>query len=358
MLADQISKEIDALRGFAVLSVLWGHSMYSLNMPVELNGAFGVWIFFSLSGFFIGKSFFCGHYGLSAESYFSFLWNRSLRILPLYYTALCAGLIFELIMIPDEIIVSAVIRQFLFISPLNSITLSGPLWALAVSAKFYVISIFFIWIIVKVNREKRITLLLFLLALSCIISWLYIKACGDIYIQPRTLLGNLHFFMWGILLAVVNWERLPAVSSVNKFGAIFILIVIAWYLNNWKPAYFWGLSSGLSGRLALGYGALCGLLITFVVMLREVRSDNGVGFKIGILLLNLFGWCGFYSYAIYVCHAILGKANQIFFHISPGPLYLFYLLLSIPLAYLSYKFIEAPLHELRAGKMASHFFKK
>ncbi len=358
MLTDQISKEIDALRGFAVLSVLWGHSMYSLNMPVELNGAFGVWIFFSLSGFFIGEAFFCGRYGLSTEGCFSFLRNRAVRILPLYYTALCAGLIFELIMMPDKIIVSAVIRQFLFISPLNSITLSGPLWALAVSAKFYIISIFFIWIIAKVSQQKRIALLLFLLVLSGIISWLYIKACRDIYIQPRTLFGNLHFFMWGILLSVINWERLPAVSSVNKFSAIFILIVIAWYLNNWKPAYFWGLSSYLSGRLALGCGALCALLITFVVMLREACSDNDVDFKKGSLLLKLFGWCGFYSYAIYVCHSILGKANQIFFHINPGPIYLFYLFLSIPLAYLSYKFIEAPLHQLRAGKIASHFFKK
>ena len=357
MLTKQNSIEIDALRGVAAFGVVWGHSMYALNMPVELNGAFWVWIFFSLSGFFIGEAFIDGKYKLSTDWYF-FLWNRFLRILPLYYIALCLGLIFEFITAPEKINALEVIRQFLFISPLNSTTLSGPLWALAVIVKFYIFSIFFIWIITKVNLEKRFTLLLSLLVFSIIISALYIKVYGDNSVQPRTLLGNLHFFIWGMLLSVINWERLPRISSINKFYAIFILILIAWYLNNWELSYFWGLGDRLINYVALSGGSLCALSIVFIIMLREPGDNNGNNFKAENKLIKPLVWCGFYSYAIYVWHSILGKANQLFFHINPGIIRLGFLLLSLAAAYFNYKLIEAPLQQFRTGKTASHFSKK
>jgi peptidoglycan/LPS O-acetylase OafA/YrhL len=286
LLTKETSIEVDVLRGLGALGVIWGHSIHSLNMPVELNGAFWVWIFFSLSGFFIGEAFFDGRYNLSTLGYFSFLWNRFLRILPLYYTALCLGLVFALIASPEIINALNVIQEILFICPLNSTIYSGPLWAIAVIVKFYVLSIFFIWIIAKVNREKRFALLLLLLVLSTIISGLYIKACGDNYVQPRTLLGNLHFFMWGILLSVINWERLPRISSINKFCAIFTLIVIAWYLNNWKLSYFWGLGSLFSNYVALSGGSLCALSIVFVVMLREPNCSKGNNFTAERILIS------------------------------------------------------------------------
>jgi peptidoglycan/LPS O-acetylase OafA/YrhL len=358
LLTKQNSIEIDALRGLATLGVIWGHSMYSMNMPVELNGAFWVWIFFSLSGFFIGEAFIDGKYKLSAKGYFSFLWNRFLRILPLYYTALCLGLLFEFIAAPDKINAMQVIRQFLFISPLNSTTLSGPLWALAVIIKFYILSIFFIWIITIVNHEKRLILLLSLLVFSIIISALYIKIYGDNFVQPRTLLGNLHFFIWGMLLSVINWERLPRISSIKKFYAIFILILIAWYLNNWELSYFWGLGRHLSNYVSLSGGSLCALSIVFIIMLREPGDNNGNAFKTENIFIKSLAWCGFYSYAIYVWHSVLIKSNQLFFHQSPGINFLVYLLLSLPVSFLSYKIIESPLQQFRVGETASHFSKK
>lgn len=339
------------------MGVIWGHSIYSLNMPVELNGAFWVWIFFSLSGFFIGVAFIDGRYNLSIKGYFSFLWNRFLRILPLYYMALCLGLIFEFIGSPDKINAVKVIQQFLFISPLNSTTLSGPLWSVAAIVQFYVFSIIFIFLIAKVKRDRRLYFLIILLFLSIVTSAFYIKTHGDNFVQPRTLLGNLHFFIWGMLLSVINWNRLPMIKSINKFYTIFILIGIAWYLANWKLTYFWGLGDRFSNYIALSGGSLCALSIVFIVMLREPHYSKGNDYRV-LILIKIVAWCGFYSYAIYVWHSILTKADQLFFHLSPGIITLLFLLLSVVPAFLSYKIIEAPLQQFRIGETACHFSKK
>ncbi len=322
-------------------------------MPVELNGAFWVWMFFSLSGFLVGEAFLDGRYNLSAKGYFSFLWNRSLRILPLYYTALCFGFIFEFVASPDELNALQVIQQYLFISPANSIPLSGPLWAVAVIVHFYILSILFVWVIAKVTLEKRPALLLSLFVLSIvIISGLQIKSCGYHFGQPRTLIDNFHFFIWGILLSVINWERMPRISSLHKYGAVFILIMIAWYGCNWKLPYFWGLGGPLSRYVALSGGALCALSIVFIILMREPDGNHrGKESK----WLTTLAWCGYYSYGIYVCHSILGKANQLFFHLEPGIIRFVFLLLSLPVAFLSYKLMEAPLLQFRMGETASHY---
>jgi peptidoglycan/LPS O-acetylase OafA/YrhL len=354
LLAKQTSKGVDVLRGLGALGVIWGHSIYSLSIPVELNGAFWVWIFFSLSGFFILEGFIDGRYYLSTKGYLSFLWNRSLRIMPLYYVALCLGLMFELKASPDKINMLNVIQQFIFLSPLNLTTLSGPLWSVAAIVKFYVFSIFIILLIVKVKQERRPFLLIILFILSIVISAFFIKYDGDNFVQPRSLLGNLHFFIWGMLLAVINWDRLPRISFINKFYIIFSFIGFAWYLNNWDLIYFWGLGSRFSNYVALGGGSLCALSIVFVVMLKEPDCSKGNYFAEESILVKIFAMCGFYSYAIYVYHSILTKANQLFFHLCPGLIYLIVLLLSLPVAFLSYKLIESPIQQFRIGESATH----
>lgn len=97
MINKHTSFYIDVVRGLAALGVIWGHAIYGLRLPLELNGAFCVWVFLVISGWLVGKSLSPDRYGLSVKGWFRFIWNRGLRIIPLYTIALFIGLIVETI---------------------------------------------------------------------------------------------------------------------------------------------------------------------------------------------------------------------------------------------------------------------
>jgi peptidoglycan/LPS O-acetylase OafA/YrhL len=56
-ISSHISYGIDWLRGFACLGVIYGHSICGFKYPLELNGAFWVWVFFPISGYLVSKGF-------------------------------------------------------------------------------------------------------------------------------------------------------------------------------------------------------------------------------------------------------------------------------------------------------------
>ncbi len=42
VISSELSKSIDLIRGLAAIGVIYGHLMYNLDLPIELNGAFWV----------------------------------------------------------------------------------------------------------------------------------------------------------------------------------------------------------------------------------------------------------------------------------------------------------------------------
>ena len=126
----------------SALGVIWGHSMYNISLPLELNGAFWVWIFLPISGYLIGTGFKSNRYALNFKGYKLFIWNRMLRIIPLYEIALLLGLLMEILSNQHAGTFLSNIRQFAYISPLNAISLVGPLWTVAAEVQFYIFSLF------------------------------------------------------------------------------------------------------------------------------------------------------------------------------------------------------------------------
>ena len=199
-----ISRSIDTIRGAAALGVIWGHSMYGLSLPLELNGAFWVWIFLVISGFLVGSSFQLGGYEINTKGYFKFLFNRGLRILPLAYTALIIGLL--IFYYVNGRVPETTTQQFLFIPELNNMSLLGPLWTIAAELKFYCFSIILIILMHAVVKHSSgitplIIVSIILFVASIFLSWRYIQITGDNVVQPRTLLGNLTFFVLGLIMA-------------------------------------------------------------------------------------------------------------------------------------------------------------
>ncbi|GMV21739.1 MAG: hypothetical protein AMXMBFR57_16880 [Acidimicrobiia bacterium] len=339
-----VSRSIDVIRGTAALGVIWGHSMYGINRPVELNGAFWVWVFLPLSGYLVARGFEPQGYGRSPAAFCRFLWNRSLRILPLAWAALLIG---ALMAWWHDVLPDTTVRQFLFMPPGNAMSLVGPLWTIAAEMQFYVASAVLLpW--VAIPPRVRLTAGLVVWPLSLWVAWIWIAAAHDNAFQPRSLVGNLAFFVFGVWLASI---RMPPVRvpRILKVALVVAPVALAWYLQNHKAEYFW--QWGSDTPYPFGGAAVCALFICLVVVWTSVPAgpstwDRGPA-RWGI---DGLAWCGFYTYGIYVVHALLTVFDKFIFRLPTGPAMLAYLMLAVPLAPLSYRWYERFWLRFRVGR--------
>lgn len=354
------SYSIDVTRGLAALGVIYGHSMYGLGLPIELNGAFWVWIFLVISGYLVGHGFFHGKYASHPFGYIRFLWNRALRIVPLAWLALLLGAAIEALsktQLPKN-----TWDQFLFMPPLNDMSLVGPLWTIAAEMQFYVVSVLVCSLLLAGKKIKALGVLIVLLGMLCLwitnplIAWL-----GDNSAQPRTLAGNSVFFLIGVLLSM---RALPpfGCSMLAKVTLAAGIVCVAWWLQNFKPDYFW---HWRYQSWPFGGGAACAIAFSILILWTKPKA-NGISVnssrlikRLAARISGLFGqggaalaWCGFYTYGIYVFHALLGKANGTFLNLPTGLQSMIWLLVSLILAPISYRYLERPFLRLKSASGA------
>lgn len=141
------------LRAFACLLVLFGHHFFVV-VPFT-NGPFGVrqllrscpwagvWVFFSLSGYLMGKGFISGRYPLTPDGLGLFFRNRALRILPVYFVAIiimCAWFYPSIFQIRNVwILVEMALFDYRGDLPINPI---GALWSVSTEVQFYLLAPF------------------------------------------------------------------------------------------------------------------------------------------------------------------------------------------------------------------------
>ena len=58
---------------------------YDMSWLLRSHGGAGVWMFFVLSGYLMGKAFASNRYPVTWQGVLAFLQNRAVRIVPLYY---------------------------------------------------------------------------------------------------------------------------------------------------------------------------------------------------------------------------------------------------------------------------------
>ena len=325
-ISSHIAFSIDCIRGLACTGVIFGHAYDGTRYAFELNGGFWVWVFFVLSGYLVGNGFLTRRYEINLQGISSFLLNRGLRVLPLAYIALLLSLL--MFSISATGVPSALIRQFLFIPVSNQMTLLGPLWSVAVELQYYLLSILFLPVLSQAGPMLRTFILIALWSGSVHLSPSAINLFGDNPDQPRTLLGNLPFFIFGFLIAAIKPIRVCQSGTIKVIG-VFVLVSLATYLNNYLPGYFWHTG-----------GAVVASCLVAIIVLVDAKSAFGEG-RAARLLLPM-RWCGVYCYGIYVWHAVIGTANYLFFKFESGLVMLTLLAFSIPLASVSYRFIEEP----------------
>lgn len=330
-----ISSAIDATRGLAALGVIWGHSMYGLQRPVELNGAFWVWVFLPISGYLVARGFMTG-YGDSVSDAVRFLRNRFLRIVPLAWVALaCGGLMTA---VAGEWPVSAW-RQFLFVPVKYSMSLVGPLWTVATELQFYVVAAIVAPWLRRGGVWRRVLVTSVLVAVSLWVARAWIDAGWDNDVQPRGLVANLPFFLWGAWLATApgRWVMPRALKMLLVVAGV----GVAWYLQNFKADYFWRWGTYPDG--VYGGAAACALFVSLVALGFGAPSGPApLWWRRGPLAWGgaALRWCGVRTYGIYVVHAVLLSMNLHFVRLPNGLGKFAFLLLALPIAALSFHTLE------------------
>jgi peptidoglycan/LPS O-acetylase OafA/YrhL len=350
-------KSLDGVRGLAILMVALSHGFESQarDKPIIIrlidfllyNGKYGVDLFFVLSGFLIT--------GILIDTrddpkYFrSFLARRALRILPLYYGVL---LILCAVTVPLDLHWNGMLPLlFLYLQNLrpfaiNDLSLSPHIalyhfWSLAVEEQFYLF-----WPLVEF--------------------WLR----GGKALFQAALLGSAFALVLRITLLVhgapwlVTHMSTPTRADTLLIGALLAIVYRSTYwsrLQRFAPAVFLVFIPGLIMPGVLIPIGLIGVQETITAICFAALIAWSL--KPASMAKRLFEhsplrFLGKYSYGIYVFHVIVLSALQPFLRshllaathnklISVAGSGIVCLLVSIPVAYLSFNFYEKPFLRLK-----------
>jgi peptidoglycan/LPS O-acetylase OafA/YrhL len=340
--------EIDGLRGIAILCVMIYHLVISPFTPsfgFAINNvlalfAYGVDLFFVISGFLIGTIL------LKITSFsgiFTFYFRRILRIWPLYYLLL---LLVYLALPQKSLFSQAPYWSFLFFifnfwesyGKMSHQAL-GPLWSIAIEEQFYVLAP----LVFSILNRKQISILLI----------------GYIVFSPLLRLGFLLYHMdvdpWrftptrmdgiciGLLLSLLCSSDGTFQFMAKRIKHLLVLTFLL--LGSIIPAVLL-----LPDHLWVSFGrSLIALSFGFVLLTVLVRSS--LGKDIRFLNLGFLRYLGLRCYSIYLFH--------IFFSLIINGLFdVFYIALIVELimillfAQLSWKYIEMPF--IRFGRKFSY----
>jgi len=361
--------ELDVLRFFAFFAVFvchvqpFGVTRGALG-PMFTSGAFGVDLFFSLSGYLLTSLLLRERDQTGDIDPRAFYVRRSLRIWPLYYFSI--GLAFLLTRIPASVIAAPFYpgnlfepiqpRSYLFMAIfLFNFNIAGSfvanryffmdqLWSISVEEQFY---LFWPWLMRYVPRRRIVVLPLVMLAVSVITRIaLPLNPYKPVWENTFTRLDPIAV---GILIALMPRLNLRPVHRV--------VLVIAG-LASWEfAAYYCGLYEQLSvSKISMGYPAVAlgsGAFLLATLGAKSLRSDS--------VMVRSLVYLGKISYGLYVYSQIaiftvkLALFRGAFGLESPGhppawslPTYIMLAFgLNVVLAAVSYRLLEAPFLRLK-----------
>lgn len=319
------------LRGAACLMILAFHVWNpGLILPKWLalypwlfipNGYLGVWIFFILSGYLIGKGFFSHRYVFSPKGILLFYKRRFLTLAPLYYS------IVLLLFLPLTHINWPLFMDFLMFrasSHINEFYL-GYLWTISSVMQFYLVAPVFYGAFLWLSR-KRISpittgmLIFTYIVLSRLVAMLwYTPETGSdytvfIYASPF-LNGGLFlsgFFISSLLYG--DGKHALARLSLNAkakrwfWRCQLILFILT---NYWLLQLLYRYSLSFAWWYTIVITPLIALNICLVIYLIERESSSPVrrpalqvyGFsRISVTIFRFLTIVGVYSYSLYIFH--------------------------------------------------------
>ena len=386
---------IEGLRAVAACSILvfhtWkyagpgGRSDVGALDRVLPDLAFGVTLFFTLSGFLLYRPFVAV---LIRENRIArvapYLRNRALRILPAYWVILllCA-LVFQSVLLredgrlthgamsdPGLLITNALLLQNYV--PGSVITGIGPAWSLAVEVVFYLSLPLLVLLAFGLQKRARSRAARRAAVLAPAFVLLAVGLCGKAtaaWVLPaaapfadwdtnwhsvlaRSFLCQADLFAFGMILAVlrVDWEdgrlRLPrGWRTVAALGALTAYLVTAGMTGQAEHLSY----SPYNTLMALA----CALVLALVVLPPGPAATRTPFVR--VLESRALVWLGLVSYSVFLWHEPLarwisdrglGVAGTAGFFVNV----LMVALLTFALSAITYRFVEAPALRLKAGK--------
>lgn len=325
--------DIQALRGYAILSVLLFHARLSF-LP---GGYLGVDIFFVISGFLI-TNLISKQIQDGTFSFREFYFRRAKRLLPAAYTtfiltALAATFLLtsqELVDFSRQLIGAVTFtanmvlwRQGTYFGVESDLKPLLHIWSLSIEEQYY-----FLLPAVLVFTPKKywFQLIISSLVLSLVICFVFyqIQAGAAFYLFParawELCIGSLGVFFF----------RNDTVIKISRFLFVPAIVTIIYVTVN--P--FGGIHPGIDSLLAC-----VGTLIIILSNSQQLFSN---------LLGRILCWLGDMSYSLYLVHwPIFAFVNNVWLDDAPVPLMvrILCIAISIILGYLQYKFIEYPIHK-------------
>ncbi|MEN4545965.1 acyltransferase [Pantoea agglomerans] len=351
---NQTFRGVQALRGIAALSVMLFHFRWNINAQIPARGdelfgwgATGVDLFFLISGFVITLSAAKAPHGIFGA--LSFLKKRAMRILPAYYIILVITFFLTGAMSTfhyadkTENIISAL--TFMPILPdhapfyVDDNGVYGVRWTLNYEVMFY------LFISVALLFAKRWFMAAILFAATLVVLPLLmghqLTLQPDGYKVDSALLGLITnpmtwLFLTGMLIGLVlpylKWLS-PRIMSV---AAVCSLITAAYFFSH---------------GMYVGHGMLSSGWVFGLILLTFVLSED----IIGKYVPNFLIWLGDISFSLYLIHTLMNNGlGKRFAAIGIEDGYVRFIVsivLSVLLAWLSWRYIERPF--LRVGKSKS-----
>lgn len=337
----QYRKDIDGLRAIAVLSVIFFHS----GIHVFSGGFIGVDIFFVISGYLITTLIY-KEIKAKEFTFSGFYKRRAARILPALSLTLLTALVFGFIFynnrafdnLGKEIFFSSFgAVNILFSQGINYFAHDEAyqplihLWSLGVEEQFYVIWPVLLLLTFRLPFNVLISIILGILSLSL---WLSVSAVelnltkGYFLLQYRAF----ELLIGAGTSLMLSGTRLPRLSDQNRQTLSFIGLLLIL-----MPMFLLDKESDFPGVNALWPCLGTAMLIAF---------HNG-GLLTRILSHRILVGIGLISYPLYLYHQPVISFMR-FFQIDLTAIEIFLVAagLSIPLSWLTYKYIESPVRKM------------
>jgi peptidoglycan/LPS O-acetylase OafA/YrhL len=288
-------RELDGLRGIAALAVVLYHftghynTYYPQDPPARVDiwwGAFGVQLFFLISGFVILMS------AEAARRPSDFVISRVTRLYPVYWIVLVLGVVIAAVfavpnvpLSPDVVAMNLTMVQRWFLVP----NVLDVFWTLAVEMQFYVL-LFMLLVITRCRLSDR-------LMVRVVVVWLAVCLVAAVWAFPTS---------HGLTPQEVPTPvKLILNVTLASYGPLFCTGMIAflsrranrvhWLL--WPSAIVAVIVTGLTQEWT---DAAVVAVICFGFILVTLRDTTPM------LLLAPLQWLGKVSYSLYLIHSIVG----------------------------------------------------
>lgn len=365
-------ESLDALRGIGAFVVVIFHCLISFeifyqatNVAVYDNdfikwlsisplhtfwaGREAVILFFVLSGFVLAIPFLNN----TVVSYKDYIIKRFFRIYVPYITVMMLSVLFVSIFADfknidylstsynnrwdHSVSLKAIISYFLML-PHDISNVNGVVWSLFHEMRISIIFPLIMFIVLKFDWKKSIFFgfgIFIIAKLICDIASKFIgnDAISSVFLSFGTTFYYALFFVLGSVLSKYRTQVVQRIKKTSKQSKLSLFVTSLLLINCKWMLYIYNFNDTFLTEFIPAFG----ILILFIVVLSSKLANK-------VLTMKPLLWMGKISYSLYLTHIITIMMLTIFIG-KVVPIEIGFILapfVALPVAHLSYKYIEAP----------------